>query len=320
MGGTSILVTGAGGFIGNRLVRRLVESGHQVTALDSDSARLASLAERPGTGALRTVACDIVEASAVDRVVATAQPQAVVHLVAEHVIPWCEAGPTHAVTVNLDGLVNVLAEIGQSPTKRVVFASTADVYAPSHGPLREDDPLGPSSVYGASKLLGERLVAEWERQGSGRHATSVRIFNVYGPGDGNPHVIPEMLHGLAADEPIRLGNRRPSRDYIYVDDVVEVICQVLEAPLPPRILNAGTGVATSVAGLVTILRGLVARPFDWIEDSAKMRAVDRPHLQADTTRMARLLPDFLPRPLEVGLRETLELVGIPQRHSSSRVG
>lgn len=311
--GTSVLVTGAGGFIGSRLVRRLLERGGEVTALDCDVDRLSALTTDPLTGALRTISCDITSAPDVDAAMRKVQPQALVHLAAEHVIPWCEKRPASAVTTNVAGLLNVLSAASWASIERVVFASTADVYAPSSQPLCETDPLGPSSVYGSTKLLGERLVSEWAELGSGRKATSLRIFNVYGPGDRNPHVIPEIVGGIAADAAVQLGNRESRRDFIHVDDVVEIICRILELPVPPNRLNAGTGVATSVADLVSALEALVARPFDTAEDRAKIRAVDRPHLQADTSRASELLPQFLPRPLGVGLRQMLASLGVPQR-------
>lgn len=299
----SVLVTGAGGFIGSRLVKMLVGRGHLVAAVDHDVTRLQRLGRLRG-GNLHTFHCDITDAGGIAAAVRAANPDAVVHLAAQHLIPQCEARPAQAVAVNVTGLINTLTAADEAGPDLVVFASTADVYAPSDEPVAEDDLVQPANVYGASKFLGERLVAEWQRR-PGRKATSVRIFNVYGPGDGNPHVIPEIVGGLLRREPIRLGNLEPRRDFVYVDDVVEVIGRIVETPEPPAVLNTGTGVATSIGELLTVFEDLVHDPLAWEHDRAKARPADRRHLQADASLMQALMPDLVPRGLHAGLWETL---------------
>lgn len=227
-----------------------------------------------------------------------------------HVIPRCEAQPNLAVNVNIGGLCNTLSAAALAGVDFVLFASTADVYAPARRPLTEADLTSATSVYGASKLLGERLVAEWERQRPGRQATSVRIFNAYGPGDSNPHVVPDLLDGLRRGDTISVGNVEARRDFIHVDDVVTLLCRILETPAPPATVNAGTGVSTSVAEVLGTLQLLLGRPLEWRRDPARMRPADRLHLQADIARMSALAPGFTPRPLDVGLADLLAHIGL----------
>jgi UDP-glucose 4-epimerase len=193
----------------------------------------------------------------------------------------------------------------------VLFASTADVYAPSAEPLAEGDPARPSTVYGMTKLLGERLVAEWAAGRPERRATTLRIFNVYGPADRNPHVIPDILAGLLRGDEIRVGNTEAKRDFIHVDDLAELLCRVLASADPPALVNAGTGLATSVAELLGILQKLVDRPFAWSSDPAKVRPVDRLWLRADTGRLRSAFPGYAPRDLETGLGDVLAALGVP---------
>lgn len=307
---SSILVTGAAGFIGSALVGALLARGYDVTAVDEDSCGLERLASI-GSGRLRIQRTDITNSVDVADLMARTNPAAIIHLTALHVIPVCETQPRRTVEVNVTGLINVLRAADTSSTKRVIFASSADVYAASDKPLAESDPVRPSTVYGVSKLLGERLVSEWGGSRPERRTTSIRIFNVYGPGDRNPHVIPDILRHIERGVvPIRVGNTEASRDFIYVDDVVNILWRVLELDEPPAILNAGTGSATTVRQLLDLIQGLVGYPLSWISDTAKIRPNDRSHLQADTSMLRSVLPEVDPRGLEAGLRHLLAADGV----------
>jgi UDP-glucose 4-epimerase len=301
----TVLVTGAGGFIGSALVSALLGRSYDVVAVDLNSESLDRLARLPDTIGLHLANVDITDQRAIVDVVMKSQPAAIVHLAALHLIPVCEVNPRETVEVNLGGLSNILEAAGRAGVDRMVFASSADVYAASGEALAETDPTRPSSVYGASKLLGERLVAEWAGHQDARRATSLRVFNVYGRGDGNAHVIPDILSGLAKGSEIRVGNVDSRRDFIYLDDVVEVLCRILGSAAPPDLVNVGTGLATSVAELLDVIRQLVAQPFTWISDSGRVRAADRFCLRADTSRLQSVLPGFAPRGLEAGLADML---------------
>jgi UDP-glucose 4-epimerase len=279
--------------------------------VDRDSTRLAEFAAHSDPGRLQRFHVDITDGDSVAAALAVARPAAIVHLAALHFIPACEAEPRRAVETNINGLINVLDAADRARTEFVLFASTADVYTSSAKSLGEGDPARPSTVYGATKLLGERLVAEWAERRPGRRATTLRIFNVYGPGDRNPHVIPDILEGLRRGGEIRVGNTEARRDFIHVDDLAELLCRVLACADPPTLVNAGTGLATSVAELLGILQGLVDRPFVWSSDSAKVRPADRLCLRADTARLRSAFPGFDPRDIETGLGDVLSALGVP---------
>jgi UDP-glucose 4-epimerase len=306
----AVLVTGAGGFIGAQLVDSLIRNRRQVVAVDRDQGRLDRLShELPGE-LLRPVCMDITKQADLVEVAERSHISAIIHLAAMHIIPVCEAEPHSTVDLNIGGLCNVLAAADRSEVDSVLFASTADVYAPSMLPLSEDDPTSTSSVYGTSKLLGERLVAEWAARRAGRRATSVRIFNVYGPGDGNPHVIPDLIEGLRSGGTISTGNVDTRRDFIHVEDVATLLRRILETPTPPATINAGTGIATSVSEILDTLQDILGRRLERRHDPARLRTVDRMHLQADTSRAQALFPELTPRTLDMGLSDLLMRAGM----------
>ncbi|WP_300606721.1 NAD(P)-dependent oxidoreductase [Trebonia sp.] len=316
----SVLVTGAGGFIGSVLVAALLRLGWDVAAVDQDSSRLNRLLRFSGTGNLHAFRVDITSQADIADVVMRAKPTSIVHLAALHLIPVCEAQPRQTVEVNIGGLVNVLDAADRSRTEFVLFASSADVYAASADPAAEGDQARPSTMYGITKLIGERLVSEWADGQPGRRATNMRIFNVYGSGDGNPHVIPDILRHLQQGDEIRVGNVEASRDFIHVDDLVDLLCLVLESSAPPALLNAGTGSATKVSAVLDMIQDLVGRPLTLVSDSARVRANDRICLRADTSQLRSLFPGYDPRHIETGLRDILTAKGAPLgrlRHSKA---
>lgn len=326
---TTILVTGAAGFIGVPTVRFLLDHGFDVVAFDNfatGSARaLESVARRPTSSAaahrpeLRVVRGDLTAVDDVKGVMQQAEPWGVVHLAALHFIPYCVDHPSATVAVNVLGLQYLLDAIDDQVVRRFVFASTADVYRPSWQAHHESDVAEPVNVYGSSKLFGERLLALWRRGGVRTEPVTARLFNVYGPGETNPHLIPEICRQLQRGSVLRLGNVLPRRDYVYVDDVAETLGCLLVSELVDVTVNVGTGRAWSAAELVTLASRLLGRQLTVEIDPAKLRPADRPHLQADPSLLWSQLPSLARVPLERGLRRLLVAEGLLPRAMSGQV-
>jgi UDP-glucose 4-epimerase len=319
-----VVVFGGAGFVGHHLVRRLADAGRRVVVLDDLSrGRRALLAPALETGRVRLVEGCVAAPGAARALLEAVRPATVFHLAAMHFIPQCVAAPTDTIRVNVLGTQSVLEALEVVPDARLVFVSTADVYAPGERPHREDDPIGPNNVYGLSKLIGEQLLAlaGRTRPRPGR-ALAARLFNVYGPGETNPHVLPDLLAWVRRGEPPRLGNLEPLRDYVHVHDVVDALLGLAVYDGPADVFNVGTGVATSVATLVRTLGEALGRPLEAHQDPAKVRAVERMRLVADATRAAR---EFGWRPrvgLLDGLRDLVEAecATVPERKHAGAGG
>jgi len=307
---TSVLVTGGAGFVGIPTVRRLLDAGHTVTVFDSFNAgtrdRLAPLA----CGHLRVIEGDIRDVSQLSAAVADVRPHAVIHLAALHFIPYCIDHPAETISVNLTGLQNVLDAARTNAVDRLVFTSTADVYAPSQSPHREEDTTAPQNVYGATKLMGEWLIRYWRQAGATTRATIVRLFNVVGPGETTPHVLSDICDYLKRGDVLPLGNRDSRRDYVYVGDVARALVELLDADTSDLTVNVGSGRASSVDDLVSAIGTLTTRQLVVEVDPAKVRPTDRPNLHADITRLREVLPGFDPTPLDEALRHLLVANGL----------
>lgn len=283
-----IIVTGANGFVGRPTVRQLMDS-HEVLAVDSlryGPWRFAPEEARR----FRSDTTDLRDLQATKALIADFRPEAIIHLAAVHFIPECERAPDEAISTNVTGAVSLLRACPEGC--KFVFASTAAVYAPSDVAHREDvGPLGPMDVYGLTKLSAEQFVSLYAAQ-RGFPAAILRLFNVVGPGETNPHVLPEIIKQLKrGDRTLRLGNTSPKRDYIYVEDAARGFIAAMGAPPEGdgvQIANLGTNASYSVAELVDRMARLTGLDINVVTDPSKVRPVDRPQLLADNTRMQRL--------------------------------
>lgn len=309
--GPAVLVTGGAGFVGVPLVGLLVERGYQVVVIDNFAVASPSRLEHLlAGGRVRVARVDLRDAESVARVVEESCPWAVVHLAALHYIPYCAQHPAQTLAVNVLGLQHLLDAVGRYGVPRFVFASTGDVYRPGERPHGEDDPTTATSVYGASKLCGEWLVRLWRDAGVSTTPLVARLFNVYGPGETNPHVMPHLCESLRRGDEIPLGNVEARRDYTFVADVAEALVALLASDLTDVTVNVGTGSSWSVADVVERIRVLTGRDLRIRVDPARLRATDRPNLQADPALLQKLLPGSVSTPLDAGLRRLLAAEGI----------
>ena len=237
-------------------------------------------------------ATDLRDLAATEALVAGFRPDAIIHLAAIHFIPECERLPDEAVSINVTATISLARACPVGC--RFVLASTAAVYAPSDKAHSEDfSAIGPMDVYGLSKLSAEQYVAYYSAL-RGFPAAVIRLFNVVGPGETNPHVLPEIIRQLRHGAPnLSLGNITPKRDYIYVRDAARgFIAAALnagpEAARGVQIANLGTGASYSVAEMVERMSRVIGEKIEVTIDPAKVRASDRPQLLADNRRMKHL--------------------------------
>jgi UDP-glucose 4-epimerase len=298
------LVTGGAGFLGAALSNRLCRDGHQVRVIDDLSAgdpdqldqdvlfTRGDVADRPK---LWTLLQDV---------------DCVYHLAARVLVSESILYPRAYNEVNVGGTVSVMEAMRDADVRRVVFTSSGAVYGEQgQQPVGEDQAPNPQSPYAVSKLAAEYYVrtigALW-----GIETVILRVFNAYGPGQrlpaSHPPVVPRLLRqARRGGSLVIFGGGGQTRDFVYVDDVVEaLVATATSADVDRRIINVGSGRETSINDLAALVARVTGRRVDVIHSPAESGGVAR--LCADLTAARRLLRYAPNVELRDGLRLTLE--------------
>ncbi|PYN81520.1 MAG: LPS biosynthesis protein WbpP [Candidatus Rokuibacteriota bacterium] len=304
------LVTGGAGFIGSNLVERLLEDGARVRVLDnfSTGART-NLGFAPRfRGRLEVLRGDIRNLSVVLR--AARGARVIFHQAAMRSVPRSVKDPLGANENNVTGTLHVLEAARRCRVPRVVYASSSSVYGDRPDlPKREDQPPAPVSPYAASKAAGEQYATIWTRL-YGVETVGLRYFNVFGPRQDPKSeyaaVIPRFILWGLRDRPLEVhGDGAQSRDFTYIDNVVEANLLAARAPgVRSEVFNVGCGSRVSLLEIVAKLEAVLGRPLE--RRHTPPRPGDVLHTLADVAKAKRLLGYAPLVEFDEGFRRTVE--------------
>lgn len=258
-----ILVTGSDGFVGNYLPTEIPD-------------RMLRIDLKNGT--------DILTAF---QLIRDFDPEVVYHLAAHHFIPWTEEHPAETQRTNVLGTDAVLASCGPG-LRAFVLASSAAVYGFSNMQVREDSALLGMGVYARTKQIAEMRLGWFADTHPEVRCVAARLFNIVGPGDTLPHLLPSIVSQHVSGKGVTVGNSWPRRDYIHVRDVVTALELLAErAPEGFSAWNVGTGIGTSVGELVTTVGKISGRKVNADVAWQKARQEDG-HLVSDPSALREL--------------------------------
>jgi nucleoside-diphosphate-sugar epimerase len=307
--GSTVMVTGGCGFIGSHLVRRLLADGvHRVVVVDSlrygDAANLGGDLERDRVELVRfTLGTD-----PVDELASHMRGVGYLFHLAAEKHNQSKDDPEAVLRANVNGTCALFELAARSGVGRTVFSSSLYSYGRTTGaPMTETEPLLPLTIYGISKLCGERLLAHFTRS-TFMQGSVLRYFFVYGPrqfaGMGYKSVVLRNFERLLAGQPpVIFGDGRQRLDYVFVDDVVEATLRCMESPTAGHTCNVGSGIAVSITELTAAMLAvagsrLVPVHAEPDETAGSCRVANVAHMQS--------VLGWAPRvSLEEGLRRTL---------------
>lgn len=247
-----VLVTGGAGFIGSHLVDRLILEGHDSVVVDN----LVTGKRRNINRAATFYKMDV-QSWRLERAFRNERPNVVMHLAAQMDVRKSVEDPMFDAQVNVLGTLNVLQQAVKHGVRKVIFSSSGGaIYGEQETyPAPETHVLKPLSPYGLSKLCGEQYLSYFQRV-SGLQAVSLRYANVYGPRqdpEGEAGVVAIFIQKMLNNEQAVInGNGRQTRDFVFVDDVVEANLAMMGQETQGT-YNVGTGVETSINDLFRIL-------------------------------------------------------------------
>ncbi|WP_294488778.1 NAD-dependent epimerase [uncultured Mailhella sp.] len=326
----NILVTGAAGFIGYFLSRRLLDMGHSVTGIDEindyysprlKTARLARLgvtgetdyavcaksASHPG---FRFVRLRLEDREGLEKLFAEGAFDVAVNLAGQAGVRYSLENPFSYVESNVYGFVNLLECCRRHPVKHLLFASSSSVYGGNEKtPFSEEDPVNtPVSLYAATKRCDE-LMAHVYAHLYRIPSTGLRFFTVYGPW-GRPDMAPVLFaKAILAGKPIKVfNNGNLSRDFTYIDDIIESVVRLIdhapEGPVPTDIYNVGCGHPMALMDFISILEESLGRKAEKI--MMPMQKGDVYQTWADTSKLQKLTGFAPATPLAEGIRRFAE--------------
>ena len=329
----TVLVTGAAGFIGMHVSKRLLDRAEAVVGMDNlndyydvslKQSRLAILRNDPGFSFEHV---DIVDMSALVAVMSKYRISRVIHLAAQAGVRYSITNPLSYGSANLVGYLNILEACRQHQVEHLVYASSSSVYGNNHKlPFSESDNVDhPVSLYAATKKANELMAHSYSHL-YGLPTSGLRLFTVYGPW-GRPDMSPIIFtRAIFEGRPIELFNDgQMQRDFTYVDDVVEGIIRILNSPpsaqrdadgvsrqddvgtaAPWRVLNIGNRSPVKLMEYVSLIERLVGKSA--IINLRPMQAGDMIATYADTS-LLRKTTGFEPETsLESGLERLVEWV------------
>jgi UDP-glucose 4-epimerase len=305
LGGARVLVTGATGFIGSHLCRRLLADGAEVHALTSTVSsvypvRLVDIRDR-----ITLYGGNLNDAGAMDHVVKQADPAVVFHLGGYTHVGKSWERVDECIQTNVHGTVNLLQALARSNYQRCVYASTSEVYGDVPVPFHEDALVEPLSPYSVSKYASERYCRMFHR-GRGWPLVVVRPFSAYGPAQSPDRIIPEIIVKALRGERLAMTEGRQTREFNYVEDLADGFIRAATVPdVEGEVFNIGGGEEISMRALATTILGLMGDPIVAEFGVLPQRPTEIWSMRADVTKAVKILGLQPARPLSEGLEPTI---------------
>jgi len=312
--GKSILITGAGGFVGSHLTEHMVEHGARVRAFVRYNSRsdwgLLELLPKQKLKEIEVFPGDLRNSEAVLR--AVQKTDVIFHLGSLIAIPYSYVHPREAIETNVIGTLNVMSAAREIGVERVIHTSTSEVYGTArYVPMDEKHPLQGQSPYSASKI-GADMVAESFHRSFDLPVSIIRPFNTFGPRQSARAVIPTIITQVLTPVPqITLGSIYPTRDYTYVEDTVGAFIMMAESKDSiGEIINIGSGFDISIGDIAKKVLALTGVSKQISQDAKRIRPVksEVERLCCDNAKAKRLL-GWEPRiTFEEGLQKTIQWI------------
>ena len=298
-----VLITGASGFIGSHLTRRLIREGARVSALilpDCPRTRLSDI-----EGEINIYPVDIRDGAALVKVTEEIKPRKIFHLAGITSVDRSPSKLDLSLAVNLGGTLNLLRALAGIEYDALVCPCTAEAYGKNHPPFREEMALDPLSPYSLTKAAATLACKTWANS-FGARVTVLRLFLVYGPGQEEGRFLPQLIKSGLTRQPLRMTSGEQTREYTYIDDVIESFLLAAEKGSGGgEVFNIGTGREISLRDLVQKVEEILGRKMVLNPETVPYRQNEIWRYIGDHAKAANILGWRPTVPLETGLAKTI---------------
>lgn len=320
----SVLITGAGGFIGSHLTEKLAKDGNDVKAFVRYNSRNDwGMIEQLNEGlfdSIEIINGDLRDPGAINN--AVKDVDVVFHLGSLIAIPYSYVNPREVIETNIFGTLNVLNAVKENEIPKVVHTSTSEVYGSAkYVPINEEHPLQGQSPYSASKIGADKIAESYYRSFE-LPVAIIRPFNTFGPRQSARAVIPTIISQALNNNKIHLGSVEPTRDYTYVLDTVNAFIKTAESSRAVgEVVNVGSNFEISIKKLADEIFSILDKDVEVITDFNRVRPkeseVDR--LWCDNTKAKRILGWKPETSLRDGLENVIEWIKNNQNLYKSQI-
>lgn len=300
-----VLITGGAGFIGTNIINKLLNLGcKNINLIIKDSTNLARLTNVITKINLHKV--DLLDKNKLHKVIRKINPSIIIHLATYSSYRDQEAA-SQMIETNITGTLNLLTASKDINYDIFINTGSSSEYGIKNEPMSEKDYLEPISFYAATKASATYLCQVFAREYK-KPIVTLRPFSVYGPYEESKRFIPTIIRAVIKNEPIKLTSGAQRRDFIYIEDVVDIYIKTLSfgKKLSGQILNMGTGIEYTNSEVVQALFKVVNQKAKIENGSFPRRLWDTSHWIADISKIKKYLnwkPKFT---LEEGLKKTYE--------------
>ena len=298
-----ILVTGASGFIGSHIIKRIKE-GNTVAVImlnDEHSKRLNKI-----LGKIKRYNVDLQDTEKVIDVVTDFKPDVIFHLASIYAVNHKAEQIKPLIETNILGITNLLEASVVSKVKLFVNTSTCFVYDKSTHKVKEQYPLKPVNLYGLTKISTEQL-CEFYSANYGLSCLTLRIFPPYGPNDNKRRLVPFVVDNCIANKDINLTSGIQKWDFVYVEDIVDAYALALRAKIKGHeAINIGSGIATKVKDVVKLICKLSGSRSKLLFGSIPHRKSEVWYCCADLVKAKKILRWSPKTDVAIGIKKTID--------------
>jgi len=281
-----VLITGGVGFIGHHLVEKLIKENYYPIIIDNFFNADVKNIKHLSSNKYALINLDI-NNSMLEKKLKNFKPETTVHLAAIHYIPYCVKHPKKTLKTNFIGTKKILELSRKLNVKKFIFSSSAAVYKPSKIAHKENDLIKPIDVYGRTKVISEKLIENFCSENNMQFFI-LRFFNIYGEKNLTPHFIPSLIEKIKKSKNIKLGNIDTCRDYIYIDDIIEIVSKIIKIKKEKGgIYNIGTGHKYSGKDIILLVENILNQKIKINKDEELVRKNDRKFLVANIDKIKK---------------------------------